>query len=45
MLRNLYSVLDCLVGLLVPVSLASCSLRTQFVVFVMKCVDEESHGT
>ena len=46
MLRNLYSsVLHCLVGLLVRVSLARCSLRAQFVVFGMKCGDEESHET
>ena len=45
MLRNLYSVLHCLVGLLVRVSLARRSLRAQFVVFGMKCGDEESHET
>ena len=45
MLQKPYLALHCLVGLLVRVSLARRSLRAQFVVFVMKCGDEESHET
>ena len=44
-LRKLHSGLQCLVGLLVFVTVAGCNLRTQFVVFIMKCVDKERHET
>ena len=43
MFRDLYSGLHYLVGLLVLVILAGCNLRAQFVVFIMKCGDEERH--
>ena len=43
MLRmKLDSGLHCLVGLLVLVTLVGCDLRALFVVFIMKCVDEDA---
>ena len=45
MFHDLYLEQHCLVDLLVLVIMAGCNLRAQFVVCIMKCVDEERHET